>query len=68
MKLEKTKVERILDQKKIVYDSYTYQQDPKLTVEMIAQQVGIDPNRMFKTLVTVSNKNTYYVFVVPVNK
>ena len=68
MKLEKTKVERILDQKKIVYDSYTYQQDPKLTGEMIAQQVGIDPNRMFKTLVTVSNKNTYYVFVVPVNK
>ena len=64
MKLEKTKVERILDQKKIVYDSYTYQQDPKLTGEMIAQQVGIDPNRMFKTLVTVSNKNTYYVFVV----
>ena len=53
MKLEKTKVERILDQKKIVYDRYTYQQDPKLTGEMIAQQVGIDPNRMFKTLVTV---------------
>ena len=68
MKLAKTKVARILDQKKIVYDSYTYQQDPKLTGEMIAQQVGIDPNRMFKTLVTVSNKNTYYVFVVPVNK
>ena len=42
MKLEKTKVERILDQKKIVYDSYTYSQDPKLTGEMIAQQVGIE--------------------------
>ncbi len=68
MKLEKTKVERTLDQKKIAYESYAYQPDSKLTGEEIAKEVGIDPNRMFKTLVTVSNKNVNYVFVVPVCK
>ncbi|MGN1399117.1 MAG: Cys-tRNA(Pro) deacylase [Erysipelotrichaceae bacterium] len=68
MKLEKTQVERILEQKKIAYDSYSYPEDPQLTAQQIAAIVNIDPNRMFKTLVTVSNKQINYVYVIPANK
>ena len=34
----------------------------------VAEVLGEDPNQVFKTLVTVSNTNNYFVFVIPVNK
>ena len=63
---DKTNVMRILDQKKVDYDSHTYEADPSLTGEQIAVILGEDTNKVFKTLVTQGKSNTYYVFVVPV--
>ncbi|WP_044974489.1 Cys-tRNA(Pro) deacylase [Ruminococcus sp. HUN007] len=67
-KEEKTNVMRILDGKKIEYQSHTYEADPTLTGEQIAGILGEDPEKVFKTLVTQAKSGTYYVFVVPVKE
>ncbi len=66
--MEKTNVMRILDQKKINYKSYSYVDTDAVSGMEVAEVLGEDPNQVFKTLVTVSNTNNYYVFVIPVNK
>jgi Cys-tRNA(Pro)/Cys-tRNA(Cys) deacylase len=63
---EKTNVMRVLDGKKIPYESHTYEQDATLSGEDIAGILGEDPDRVFKTLVTQGKSGGYYVFVVPV--
>ena len=64
--MDKTNVMRLLDAAKIEYQERTY--DPSLTDgETIAKTLGEDPECVFKTLVTVSNKKEYFVFCVPVN-
>ena len=68
MKIEKTNVMRILDQKKINYKSYSYVGTDAISGMEVAEVLGQNPNQVFKTLVTVSGKNINYVFVVPVNK
>ena len=63
--MEKTNVMRLLDGKKIKYTPHQY--DNTITDgETIASILNQDAKRVFKTLVTRSNTNTYYVFVVPV--
>ncbi|MCR5422995.1 MAG: Cys-tRNA(Pro) deacylase [Bacilli bacterium] len=65
--MEKTNVMRLLDAKKIEYKAYEY--DKNETDGMnVAKLVGKDENQVFKTLVTRSNNNKYYVFCIPVNK
>ena len=66
--LDKTNVMRILDQKKIDYKSYSYVGTDAISGTEVAKVLNQDPNRLFKTLVTVSNTNNYYVFVIPSNK
>lgn len=66
--MEKTNVMRILDQKKINYKSYSYVDTDAISGIEVAEVLKEDPNRVFKTLVTVSNTNNYFVFVIPVNK
>ena len=68
MKVEKTNVLRILDQKKINYNTYSYVDTDAISGMEVAEVLGQNPNQVFKTLVTVSGKNINYVFVVPVNK
>ena len=64
--MEKTNVMRILMQNKIEYQAYEY--DPDETVgENVASLIGRPAESTFKTLVTVANTKTNYVFVVPVN-
>ena len=63
---EKTNVMRVLDGKKIPYESHSYEADPTLTGEDIAGILKEDPDKVFKTLVTQGKTNTYYVFVIPV--
>ena len=63
---ERTNVMRVLDQKKIAYDSHTYEPDATMSGEQIARILGEEPDRVFKTLVTQAKSGTYYVFVVPV--
>ena len=66
MKEEKTNVMRVLDGKKIAYQSHAYEPDATLTGEQIAGILGEDPAKVFKTLVTQGKSGAYYVFVVPV--
>ena len=66
--MEKTNVMRILDQKKVNYKSYSYIDTKAVSGMEVAEVLGEDPSRVFKTLVTVSNTNNYFVFVIPVNK
>ena len=65
---DKTNVMRVLDAKKISYESHTYEPDATLTGEEIAAILNEDPAKVFKTLVTQGKSNAYYVFVVPVKE
>ena len=65
-KQDKTNVMRILDGKKIPYEMHTYEADPTLSGEEIANILGENPDCVFKTLVTQGKSGQYYVFVVPV--
>ena len=67
-KEEKTNVMRVLDGKKIPYESHAYEPDPTLSGEDIANILGEDPEKVFKTLVTQGKSGGYYVFVVPVKE
>ena len=63
---EKTNVMRVLESKKIAYTSHSYESDQTLTGEEIAEILGEDASKVFKTLVTQGKTGQYYVFVVPV--
>ena len=63
---DKTNVMRLLDQKKISYKEYTYEADGALSGEEVAKSRGEDPEKVFKTLVTVGKTGKNYVFVIPV--
>ena len=65
-KEEKTNVMRVLDGKKIAYESHAYTPDATMSGEEIASLLGEDPDKVFKTLVTQGKSGAYYVFVVPV--
>lgn len=65
-KEEKTNVMRLLDGKKLPYQSCQY--DPDLTDAMVvAEYLKQKPERVFKTLVTVGGSGNHYVFMVPAN-
>ena len=65
-KQEKTNVMRILEQKKIPYNSYTYDTEQAISGTEVATILKQNPNQVFKTLVTVGASKKNYVFVVPV--
>ena len=65
---EKTNVMRILEQKKINYTSYCYADTGVVSGIEVAAALNQDPNRVFKTLVTMGGSNNNYVFLVPVQK
>lgn len=67
-KTEKTNVMRILDQKKVPYESYCYTDTPSTVGTEVAAILKKDPTKTFKTLVTVGKSKEHYVFVVPVGK
>lgn len=55
---------RILDKNKIPYKSHFY--TGVVSGLEVAEALGEDPSRVFKTLVTVGASKNHYVFVVPV--
>ncbi|MEI3289473.1 MAG: Cys-tRNA(Pro) deacylase [Eubacterium sp.] len=65
---DKTNVMRILNQKKIEYKEHTYLNTGAIGGQEVAEALGEDANRVFKTLVTVGKTGNHYVFLVPVNK
>ena len=67
-KEEKTNVMRVLDGRKVSYESHTYEPDATMSGEEIAELLGEDPDSVFKTLVTQGKSSQYYVFVVPVKE
>jgi Cys-tRNA(Pro)/Cys-tRNA(Cys) deacylase len=67
-KEEKTNVMRLLDGKKINYQSYNYVSSGVVSGIEVASVLEQDPNKVFKTLVTESGSKKNYVFLVPVEK
>jgi len=63
-----TNVMRILSKKKIPYTPYCYEETGETNGEKVAAILGQDPNKVFKTLVTVAKSGVNYVFVIPVNR
>lgn len=67
MKDSKTNAMRILEGLKIDFKVHSYDvSDGMLDGGTVARRIGIDPARVFKTLVTQGKSRTYYVFVIPV--
>lgn len=66
--IEKTNVMRVLDQKKVSYKSYCYVDTGVISGMEVADVLGQDPARVFKTLVTEGSGDAHYVFLVPVEK
>lgn len=65
----KTNVMRILEKEKIPYEAFYYEHGKDAVDGVsVALRTGQDPEQVFKTLVTVSNKNEYFVFDIPVAK
>lgn len=64
----KTNAMRLLDKEKINYKEYTLDIVEALDGVTSADMLGIDKNKVFKTLVTISKSRNYYVFVVPVEE
>lgn len=65
---EKTNAMRILDQKRINYSTHTYANTEAISGIEVATVLNQNPNKVFKTLVTVGASKNNYVFVVPVNQ
>lgn len=66
--INKTNVMRILDQKKVNYNTYCYVDTDAISGMEVATVLKQDPNQVFKTLVTVGNTKENYVFLIPVSK
>lgn len=65
--MDKTNALRILDKLNITYEVRTYDvSDGHIDGESVANKCGIDPDMVYKTLVTVGSDRNYYVFVVNV--
>ena len=62
----KTNAMRILDRMKIPYTHHTYECDEFVDGMQIVEMLGLDPGRVYKTLVTRSPANEFFVFVIPV--
>lgn len=64
--MTKTNAMRILDSAKIEYTPYTYEVDENnLAGVHIAEQIGLNPDFVFKTLVARGDKNGLLVFCIP---
>lgn len=62
----KTNVMRVLDGRKIPYAHFSYDAEKFKTGAEIATALGQNPHAVFKTLVTMTGRGKYYVFMVPV--
>lgn len=67
-KTEKTNVMRLLEQKKAAYTPHYYECAEALSGVEVAEMLGEDPDRVFKTLVTTAGSGEHYVFMVPVKQ
>lgn len=67
-KINKTNAARLLDKAKIAYELIPYEVDENdLAAQHVADSLGEDINRVFKTLVLWGEKSGHFVCVVPGN-
>ena len=66
---DKTNAMRMLDAKKIAYKVYRYG-DGKTAMQgtEVAAELGIESQKVFKTLVTAGASRAHYVFMIPVGE
>ena len=62
----KTNALRELDAARVPYEARFFTCPEALSGVEVANLLGLDPDRVFKTLVTVGKSGTHYVFMVPV--
>ena len=65
---EKTNAQRLLAQRKIPFVTHDYTDSGAVAGLDVAAALGEDPERVFKTLVTVGKSGQHYVFILPVTK
>lgn len=69
MKSHKTNVVRILEANNIPHTTITYEiNETDLSGITVANKIGTEPGRVFKTLVTRGDKNGINVFCIPVTE
>lgn len=57
---------RLLEQNGVRFTEYCYEGTGAVSGREVAEVLGQNPERVFKTLVTVGKSREHYVFVVPV--
>lgn len=67
-KIPKTNVMRLLDQHGVPYTPRDYSQTGAVSGVDVARVLGLDPDTVFKTLVTVAASGEHYVFMIPVER
>ncbi len=67
-KIPKTNVMRVLDQHGVSYTARDYSKIGAVSGVDVARALGLDPDAVFKTLVTVAGSGEHYVFMVPVER
>lgn len=69
MKLQKTNAVRLLEASNIQHSVLTYEVDERdLSGITVANKIGVEPERVFKTLVTRGDKTGINVFCIPVTE
>jgi len=68
MNTGKTNALRLLEAAGIAYRPYEYPTDDgKIDAVSVAEKIGAEPERVFKTLVTESPDQEHFVFIIPGN-
>ena len=65
-KAEKTNALRMLSQHRLPFAAHDYTDSGAVSGPEVAAALGEDPEKVFKTLVTVGKSGQHYVFVLPV--
>lgn len=61
----KTVAMRLLDQARITYQVHTLPTEEVRTAQQVAELLGVEPERVFKTLVTTGKTGRHFVFMLP---
>jgi Cys-tRNA(Pro)/Cys-tRNA(Cys) deacylase len=69
LKVQKTNAIRLLEASKISHSTLTYEVDENdLSGITVANKIGVEPEKVFKTLVTRGDKTGINVFCIPVTE
>lgn len=67
--MKKTNAIRILEANNITFQTFDYEFSiEEIDAISVAKKIDAEPESVFKTLVTRSNNNDYFVFVIPGNE